>query len=165
MDAAARGGLALEVVVFDESTHTAAEAARAVDADVAQIVKSLVFVTDDRAGPRPCLVLTSGANRVDAELLARQLSEPRMRRATAEEVRELTGFVIGGVPPFGHVRPIRTVMDPDLERHATVWAAAGTANAVFAIAPGRLRELANALVAPIAAETATPQGRQPGTPG
>jgi Cys-tRNA(Pro) deacylase len=149
--AAAQRGLELDVITFDESTHTAADAARALGADVAQIVKSLVFVSEGPTGVRPCLVLASGANRVDVERLASELSEARVRRATADEVRELTGFVIGGVPPFGHRTPLRTVMDPDLQRYATVWAAAGTANAVFAIAPDTLRELADALVAPIAA--------------
>jgi Cys-tRNA(Pro) deacylase len=149
--AAARHGVDLEVITFDESTHTAADAARALGADVAQIVKSLVFVSEGPAGLRPCLVLASGANRVDIERLASELSEAHVRRATAGEVRELTGFVIGGVPPFGHRTAMRTVMDPDLQRYETVWAAAGTANTVFAIAPDRLRTLADAVVAPIAA--------------
>jgi prolyl-tRNA editing enzyme YbaK/EbsC (Cys-tRNA(Pro) deacylase) len=72
-----------------------------------------------------------------------------MRRATADEARALTGFVIGGIPPFGHAAPLRTVMDPDLGRFETVWAAAGTPNAVFAVPPATLRMLANATVAPI----------------
>jgi prolyl-tRNA editing enzyme YbaK/EbsC (Cys-tRNA(Pro) deacylase) len=150
VDAAAQRGFTLEVVAFDESTHTAAEAARAVGAEVGQIVKSLVFVADGPDGPRPCLVLASGGNRVDLDLLATHLAEPSVRRASADEARRLTGFVIGGIPPFGHDRPLRTVMDPDLDRYSTVWAAAGTANAVFAIAPGLLCSLANAVVAPIA---------------
>ena len=73
-----------------------------------------------------------------------------MRRATADEAREFTGFSIGGIPPFGHTRPIRTVMDPDLGRFATIWAAAGTPNTVFQATPATLRMLANATVAPIA---------------
>ena len=161
VDDAARQGFAMEVVTFSESTHTAAEAARAVGADVGQIVKSLVFVSERPDGTHPCLVLASGANRVDVELLASQLAEPHMRRATADEARQLTGFVIGGIPPFGHVRPIRTVMDPDLARHATVWAAAGTPNAVFAIEPATLRTLANALVMPITDRPSEQQTQRP----
>src|SRR3954471_9804601 len=88
LDAAARKGVTLEIVTFDESTHTAEEAARAVRADVGQIVKSLVFVAERREdGPEPYLVLVSGANTVDVPLLAAVLTEPRMRRATAEEAR------------------------------------------------------------------------------
>lgn len=159
IDAAERKGVRLEVVRFDESTHTAEEAARAVGAELGQIVKSLVFVTDRDEGPEPCLVLVSGVNTVDVSLLGAVLTEPRMRRATAAEARELTGFSIGGIPPFGHPRPIRTIMDPDLGRFETVWAAAGTANAVFPVSPGTLRVLANAVVTQIAArrEPAGPQ--------
>jgi prolyl-tRNA editing enzyme YbaK/EbsC (Cys-tRNA(Pro) deacylase) len=161
IDAAARKGVQLEVVLFDESTHTAEDAARAVGADLGQIVKSLVFVNDRDDGPEPCLVLVSGANRVDVALLAAVLTEPRMRRATAVEARELTGFAIGGIPPFGHTRPIRTIMDPDLGRFATVWAAAGTANTVFPVAPGNLRVLANAVVTAIAAPPEALTQQQP----
>ncbi|HEY5489531.1 MAG TPA: YbaK/EbsC family protein, partial [Candidatus Limnocylindrales bacterium] len=142
IDAAARKGVTLDVIVFDESTHTAEDAARAVGAEVGQIVKSLVFIADRDDGPEPCLVLVSGANMVDVSLLAAVLSEPRMRRATADEAREITGYSIGGIPPFGHTRPIRTVMDPDLGRFATIWAAAGTSNTVLSLTPQTLRVLA-----------------------
>jgi len=156
LDAAARKGVTLEIITFDDSTHTAEDAARAVGAEVGQIVKSLVFVADRDDGPEPCLVLVSGANMVDVSLLAAVLTELRMRRATADEARDFTGFSIGGIPPFGHTRPIRTVMDPDLGRFGTVWAAAGTPNTVFAVTPGTLRMLANANVAPIASAPLPP---------
>jgi prolyl-tRNA editing enzyme YbaK/EbsC (Cys-tRNA(Pro) deacylase) len=157
LDAAARKGVQLDVREFEHSTHTAAEAAAAVGAEVGQIVKSLVFVAEHDDGIVPCLVLASGANTVDLSLLAAVLTEPKMRRATADEARDVTGFTIGGIPPFGHTSPIRTVMDPDLGRFETVWAAAGTANAVFAVTPNTLRVLANAIVTPIST------GREPGT--
>lgn len=160
IDAAARKGVQLEVVAFDESTHTATEAAAAVGAEVGQIVKSLVFVAPSSFGPRACLVLASGANTVDVARLSAVLTEPNIRRATAEEARELTGYSIGGIPPFGHVQPIHTVMDPDLGRFELVWAAAGTPNAVFAIAPATLRMLANAVVAPIAVVRQSPTQQQ-----
>src|SRR3954451_16302701 len=162
LDAAARKGVTLDIVTFDESTHTAEDAARAVGAGVGQIVKSLVFVADRDEGPEPCLVLVSGANRVDVSLLAAVLTEPRMRRATADEARAFTGYTIGGIPPFGHGRAIRTVMDPDLGRFATIWAAAGTANTVFALTPHTLRVLTNAIVSPIAAAPVRPV--EPTTP-
>jgi len=160
IDAAQRKGVNLEVVTFDDSTHTAEDAARAVGAELGQIVKSLVFVTDRDEGPEPCLVLVSGVNRVDVSLLAAVLTEPRMRRASAIEAHELTGFSIGGIPPFGHARPIRTVMDPDLGRFETIWAAAGTANAVFPVTPATLRVLANAVVTQIAARPELPVEQQ-----
>jgi prolyl-tRNA editing enzyme YbaK/EbsC (Cys-tRNA(Pro) deacylase) len=163
IDAAARRGVTLDVRFFDRSTHTAAEAAAAVGAEVGQIVKSLVFVADGASGPRPCLVLASGANTVDLALLANSLTEPTMRRATADEAREFTGFSIGGIPPFGHTQPIRTLMDPDLGRFEVVWAAAGAANAVFAVDPHSLRVLANATVTAISAAPQSGTEQQPAT--
>jgi Cys-tRNA(Pro) deacylase len=152
IDAAARKGVDLQVVTFSQSTHTAEEAAHAVGAELGQIVKSLVFIAPGSDGPEACLALVSGSNTVDMSRLAAVLAEPHIRRATADEARQLTGFVIGGIPPFGHRHQMRTVMDPDLGRFATVWASAGTPTAVFEIPPGTLRTLANATVAPIARE-------------
>ncbi len=149
IDAAARKGVTLEIVSFDESTHTAAEAAQAVGAEVGQIVKSLVFVIERDTGLDPCIILVSGANMVDVGLLSAVLTEPRIRRASAEEARLLTGFSIGGIPPFGHIKPLRTIMDSDLGRFEKIWAAAGTPNSVFAVTPATLRVLANATVASI----------------
>jgi prolyl-tRNA editing enzyme YbaK/EbsC (Cys-tRNA(Pro) deacylase) len=150
-------GVTLDVRVFSESTHTAGEAAGAVDAELGQIVKSLVFVAPADGGAlEPILCLVSGPNRVDLVRLAAVTGEPDIRRATANEARELTGFTIGGIPPFGHVRPIRVVMDPDLGRFPVVWAAAGTPTAVFPVPPGTLRMLANANVVQIA-ETRAPE--------
>jgi prolyl-tRNA editing enzyme YbaK/EbsC (Cys-tRNA(Pro) deacylase) len=153
LDAAARKGMTLEVRVFPEGTHTAVDAAAAVGAELGQIVKSLVFVAPDEDGAlEPIVCLVSGPNRVDVARLAAITGEPGIRRATAREANDLTGFVIGGIPPIGHSQPVRVIMDPDLGRFRIVWAAAGTATAVFPIAPGALRDLANATVAPIAEE-------------
>jgi len=153
VEAARRKGVELEVTVFDESTHTAEEAARAVGAELGQIVKSLVFVLpDDEVEPEPILCLVSGPNRVDLGRLAAVLGRSDVRRANAREANDLTGFVIGGIPPFGHTRRVRVVMDPDLGRFPTVWAAAGLPTAVFPVAPAVLRMLADAIVAPIAEE-------------
>ena len=160
LDAAARRGVDLEVTFFEISTHTADDAARALGVEVGQIVKSLVFVSEYADGPQPCLILASGANRVDLSLLGAVLTAPGIRRATAEEAHALTGFSIGGIPPFGHKLQIRTIMDPDLARYETVWAAAGTPNAVFPIAPDALRILTGAVVTQISANEAPRLGEQ-----
>jgi prolyl-tRNA editing enzyme YbaK/EbsC (Cys-tRNA(Pro) deacylase) len=153
IEAASRKGVTLEVKVFRESTHTAEEAAAAVGAELGQIVKSLVFAAPAGDGSlEPILCLVSGPNRVDLARLAAVTGEPEIRRATAAEARELTGFTIGGIPPIGHSRPLRVVMDPDLGRFQVVWAAAGTPTAVFPVPPATLRMLANATVAPICEE-------------
>ena len=153
LEAAARKGVTLEVVAFDESTHTAEQAASAVGAELGQIVKSLVFVAPAEGGALdPVLCLVSGTNRVDLARLAAVAGAPDIRRATAREANDLTGFVIGGIPPIGFERPVRVIMDPDLGRYQTVWAAAGLPTVVFAVPPSTLRMLANAHVAPITEE-------------
>ena len=82
--------------------------------------------------------------------LAAVTAEPAIRRATAREANDLTGFTIGGIPPIGHSRPLRVIMDPDLGRFETVWAAAGLPTAVFPVPPATLRMLSNAEVTPLA---------------
>jgi len=152
LDAAARKGVTLEVTAFPESTHTAADAAAALGADLGQIVKSLVFVIPDGDDLEPLLCLVAGHNRVDVARLAAVTHASDIRRATAREARDLTGFSIGGIPPIGHIRPTRVIMDPDLGRYPIVWAAAGLSTTVFGVPPGTLRILSNATVFPIAEE-------------
>lgn len=163
LDAAQRKGVTLEIVAFDESTHTAAEAAAAVGADLGQIVKSLVFVAPgDEGGLEPIICLVSGPDRVDVARLAAVTAEPDIRRATAREAHDMTGFTIGGIPPIGHDRPLRVIMDPHLGRHTTVWAAAGLPTAVFEVPPATLRTLANASVSPITEERRAADLEAPG---
>ena len=146
-------GVEARVEEFRAGTPTAEDAARAVGCELGQIVKSLVFVAPGEDGTlEPVLCLVSGPNRVDVARLAAITGDGDIRRATAREAQELTGFVIGGIPPFGHPRPVRTVMDPDLGRFQVVWAAAGTPTAVFPVPPATLRILANATVAPFTEE-------------
>jgi prolyl-tRNA editing enzyme YbaK/EbsC (Cys-tRNA(Pro) deacylase) len=157
VEAAAQRGVELEIRTFPESTHTAEQAARAVGARLGQIVKSLVFVSAREDGAlEPVLCLVSGPNRVDLARLGAVIARPDVRRASAKEANELTGFVIGGIPPFGHERRLRVVMDPDLGRFSVVWAAAGLPTAVFPISPASLRLLADAQVAPIVEEQEPP---------
>jgi prolyl-tRNA editing enzyme YbaK/EbsC (Cys-tRNA(Pro) deacylase) len=130
---------------FSESTATAVDAAAAIGTSVECIVKSLVFV----AGEQPVLVLASGPNRVDVNKLGKLMGE-RIRRANADQVRQWTGFSIGGVPPVGHTQSLTTFMDEDLLALEVVWAAAGTPNAVFAIEPHELVRISQARVADIA---------------
>ncbi len=139
-EAARAAGLSVEVVRFPQGTRTAQDAARAIGCSVAQIVKSMVFVADGE----PVVALTSGANRVDAKRLAAVLGAGDVRRATPEEVREATGFAIGGTPPLGYPRPLRVVLDQHLLAQEEVWAAAGTPDTVFRTTPGELARVAGA---------------------
>jgi Cys-tRNA(Pro) deacylase len=136
----------VEIIEFPESTRTAAEAARAVGSTVGQIVKSLVFVADDR----PVLVLASGANRVDLTKLARLAGAARVVKATADTTRAVTGFSIGGVPPVGHLTVLPVFLDETLLQHPVVYAAAGTPHAVFAIDPRALVRATGGVVGDLA---------------
>ena len=138
-------GLDIEVRVFPQGTRTAEDAAAAVGCDVAQIVKSLVFVVDDQ----PVVALVGGADRLDERKLADAAGGTKARRANADEVRAATGYAVGGVPPFGHATPLRCFVDDALLVHDVVWAAAGTPTHVFACEPRALVEAARARVATI----------------
>lgn len=119
-----------------ESTRTAEEAALACGCIVAQIVKSLLF--RGATSGKPVLLLVSGKNRVDEKAVAADLGEA-LTRPDAAFVREITGFAIGGVPPFAHATPMATYMDRDLLAYDRVFAAAGTPRTIFSAAPAALQ--------------------------
>ncbi|BEL09047.1 YbaK/EbsC family protein [Actinoplanes sichuanensis] len=124
----AAGAADTEIVILDEAVHTAALAAAALEIEVGQIANSLIFDADGE----PLLVLTSGAHRVDTAKVAADLNIGKLRRATPEFVRQHTGQAIGGVAPVGHPKPVRTLVDVELERFPVVWAAGGVPHSVFA---------------------------------
>jgi prolyl-tRNA editing enzyme YbaK/EbsC (Cys-tRNA(Pro) deacylase) len=139
-------GAEFEVLEFDASTRTAADAAAAIGCTVSQIAKSLVFKASDSG--RPVLVIASGSVRVDVEKVSALLGEP-IGRADADFVREQTGFAIGGVPPIAHqVQPV-VFIDESLLQYETIWAAAGTPNTVFQLTPDDLVRLAGGTVADV----------------
>ncbi|MET9932623.1 MULTISPECIES: YbaK/EbsC family protein [unclassified Streptomyces] len=127
-------GLDVEVRRFPDETRTAQQAADAIGCAVAEIVKSLVFAADGV----PVLVLVDGASRVDVERVREELGAEKVTRADAKVVREMTGYAIGGVPPFGHRTRTRVLADRGILDHAVVWAAAGTPHTVFAMDPKTL---------------------------
>jgi len=135
-----------QVVEFDESTGTSAEAAAAIGCTLAQIAKSLVFRS---AGGKPVLIIASGANRVDEKKAGALIGE-KIGRADPDFVREMTGYAIGGVAPIGHrVAPL-VLVDADLYSFTEIWAAAGTPNAVFKLTPSQLLSLTGGQFADIA---------------
>jgi prolyl-tRNA editing enzyme YbaK/EbsC (Cys-tRNA(Pro) deacylase) len=136
-------GMPGRVTEMDRTTRSAADAAAAVGCSVGQIVKSLVFKA--AVSGRAVLALTSGANRVDEACLSRALGEPTAK-ADADFVRRVSGFAIGGVPPIGHAQPMVVFVDEDLLAHETIWAAAGTPQAVFRLTPQELRTITNGRV-------------------
>lgn len=133
-------GLEVRPVSFDQPTRTAADAAEQVGCEVAQIVKSLVFM----AGSRPVLLLVSGANRVDLAKAAAAAGVERLDKADAAAARAASGFSIGATPPFGHHSEIPVLMDADLLAHDEVWAAGGRPDTVFPISPDELKRATGA---------------------
>ena len=124
-----------DIKEFGATTRTSAEAAAAIGCTVAQIAKSVVFraVGLNRA----VVVIASGVNRVDEQLVATALGD-RIAKADATFVRDKTGFAIGGVAPVGHTEKPVMLIDEDLLQHAEIWAAAGTPNSVFRLTPHEL---------------------------
>jgi len=146
LEHAERLSVPVELREFPAGTRTAQDAAAAIACDVGQIVKSLVFVADGR----PVLALTSGRNRVDEAKLAAATGASQVRKADADEVREATGYAIGGTPPFGHATDLEVVCDRDLTGLDEVWAAAGTPATVFGLSPDRLLTATGARIVDLA---------------
>lgn len=122
-------GLPSEIVEFDGTTATAQDAANAVGCELGQIVKTLFFLADGR----PTIALVAGDRQVDTAALAELLGigRKKLKMGAPEQVREITGFDVGGVAPVGHLHPPDVVVDESLKRFERVWAAAGAHNAVF----------------------------------
>jgi len=146
-DALNAKGLDGDVRHMPQATRSAVEAAAACGCSLGQIVKSLLF--RGASSGKPYLLLVSGANRVNEQGVAEVIGEA-LRRADANDVREVTGFAIGGIPPLGHPTPLITFMDATLLDFDLVWAAAGTPDAVFPVAPARLAAAAEARIISLA---------------
>jgi prolyl-tRNA editing enzyme YbaK/EbsC (Cys-tRNA(Pro) deacylase) len=140
-------GIQLEVLELAESTRTSSEAAQAIGCQVGQIAKSIVFQTSE--SHRPILVIASGINRVSESLIAEQVGEA-IKKADADYVFQHTGFVIGGVPPVGHLEPLRAYIDQDLMQFPEIWSAAGNPHAVFRLTPAELVRITGAEVVKVA---------------
>lgn len=134
----ALSNLPLKVIELPNSTHTAQDAANVIGCEIAHIVKSLIFY-NKRTG-EPLLILVSGKNRVNEVKISSIVGDP-IAKANAEYAREVTGFVIGGIPPLAHKQKIKTFIDQDLLHYNEIWAAAGTPNAVFCLPASKLIEL------------------------
>jgi prolyl-tRNA editing enzyme YbaK/EbsC (Cys-tRNA(Pro) deacylase) len=146
-DALKSKGLVCVVQELPNSTRTAIDAATAIGCDVSQIVKSLIFRT--KTTHQPVLILASGPNRVDEKVIEEQVGE-EIIKADVDFAREITGFSIGGIPPVGHKQKIDLIfIDEDLLKFDSVWAAAGTPNAVFNLQGRDLLEMTVGKVIPI----------------
>jgi prolyl-tRNA editing enzyme YbaK/EbsC (Cys-tRNA(Pro) deacylase) len=134
------------VVEHAESTRTAQEAADRAGCQIGQIVKSLIF--RGKVSGKPILILASGPNRVNEKLIGEYAGES-IGKADADFVRAVTGFVIGGVPPIGHAEKMETYLDEDFLQYPTIWAAAGTPNAIFELKTEDLQKMTGGKVVSI----------------
>ncbi|TQR42846.1 YbaK/EbsC family protein [Paenibacillus popilliae] len=145
-DKLAARGLPNQVVELPDSTRTAQEAANTIGCEISQIAKSIIFRR--KAADLPLLIVASGTNRVNESAISHLLNE-KIGKADADFVREHTGYVIGGVPPFAHKESIETLIDEELMKYEVIWAAAGHPKAVFQLTPEQLVELTNGKVVSI----------------
>ncbi len=133
---------------FPDGTHTAQDAADAVGCDLAQIVKSLVFV----CGGKPVVALVPGDRRGDPEKVARAVDASEARVAKPDEVENATGFAPGAVPPFPLPSVDTVLIDVTLLRHPLVWAGAGSPKHVLGMAPSELARLSRARPVDVSAD-------------
>ena len=139
-------GYNYNVIEHVESTRTAQEAADRAGCELGQIVKSLIF--RGKTSGKPILVLTSGVNRVDEKRISGYAGES-ISRADADFVRVVTGYAIGGIPPIGHNEKMETYLDEDFLQYQTVWAAAGTPNAIFELKTDDLQKMTGGTTAQV----------------
>lgn len=145
--------IAAEIVHPGEKTPTVETAAVALNVGTAQIVKSLVFLVDSS----PHLVITKGTGRVDARALAALLGAAKARLARPEEASALTGYAVGGMPPFGHRRPLPVLLEARILDEAVVYAGGGSDGAMLRISPRELLRATGARVISLAQPG--PEGR------
>ena len=125
---------------YKEGTRTSEDAARQLHCDISNIAKSIVFEGRDVA----IIVITSGSNRVDRKKKLKKILGDKPGQASPEYVLENTGYAVGGVPPFGHLKETIKIIDEDLFKYDLIWGAGGTADTVFPITPEDLKVICKA---------------------
>jgi len=134
-------GIQNRVVTLDESTRTSQLAADALGCTLAEIAKSIVF----KGGEQAVVVVISGDKRVDAKKVS-ELIGFNVASADADTVKAITGYTIGGVPPFPHDARVKVLLDRSLTRFEKVWAAAGTPNSVINLNVEQLMDIVGKFV-------------------
>ena len=132
----------LEVILLNTSARTALEAASSLNCEVGAIVKSLLFKTEKTYS----LCLVAGDRKASLNKIKKTLNIKDVSMASADEVKNITGFTIGGVSPVGHLNKINIYIDNSLERFEILYAAAGHPNCVFKINYNNLKKITNGLI-------------------
>ena len=136
----------LNVTLLENSARTAIEAASSLNCEVGAIVKSLLFKTENTY----TLCLVAGDRKASLNKIKKNLNIKDASMASADEVKEVTGFSIGGVSPIGHLNKVNIYIDNSLERFAALYAAAGHPNCVFKIDFLNLQKITGGLIKEIA---------------
>ena len=132
----------LDIVVLNNSARTALEAASSLGCEVGAIVKSLLFKTENSF----TLCLISGDKKASLKKIKKNLNIKDVSMASADDVKNVTGFTIGGVSPVGHLNQIDIFIDNSLERFSSLFAAAGHPNCVFKINFVDLQKITKGLI-------------------
>ena len=121
--------IAAEILLMEEDTPTVPDAARALGVEEDQIIKSLVFLV----GGQPTLVIANGTRKVEVRLVARHFGVGRKRAKLARpgQALEITGYIVGAMPPFGHRTRLRTIVDPDVVAHQEIFGGGGEIDAML----------------------------------
>ena len=127
----------LNVMLLDTSARTALEAASSLRCDVGAIIKSLLFKTENTF----TLCLVAGDKKASLNKIKKTLNIKEVSMASADEVKDITGFTIGGVSPIAHLNKIDIFIDKSLERFVDLYAAAGHPNCVFKISYSKLQKI------------------------
>lgn len=137
-----RENITAEILTMDGHTPTVEDAARELKVVPDQIIKSLVFKIRDE----PILVINNGLARIDRRKLAKYLEVGRKwaRFATPEQALELTGFVVGSMPPFGHLSRLRTLVDSAVSDQSVIFGGGGDINAMMRLTPDELIKVTGA---------------------
>ena len=139
-------GCEVRVIHSEGTIFTVEDASRTVGAPPEQILKSLLFVTEEGEW---ALVLMSGSNRVNDKKVKRALDTVKVRMGTAEAIKAFSGFEPGGVPPVGYPTPPKALLDADLFQYDVVWSAAGTDHDFFPITPEELLRITGGVKADV----------------
>ena len=136
----------LEIIVLESSARTAKDAADSLKTEVGSIIKSLFLRTQKSF----LLCLVAGDKRCSLNKIKKILNEKDVSMGNADQVKEITGFTIGGVSPVGHLKPIKIFIDESLSRFPNIFGAAGHPNCVFKIDFENLQKITNGEIKDIA---------------
>ena len=126
-----------QITISEDTIFTVEDASRAVGAPPAHILKSLVFIADER----PVLALMSGVNKVNPKKVRDACGAKKIRMADPDYVSNWSGYQVGGVPPVGYPEAVQALLDEDIFQYPVVWAAAGTEHAFFPVTPDDLLKM------------------------